>query len=156
MGCFFTNNLTPTYKGKDTKADGEQRTHWSQLKTSLARHGANARWPLGLWLNYCLTFVLIKHLSWSNKTLPLHGAFHLHYRMILLVFPEVWFSGHRSLKGDESTFFPRDLKQLRVVWTLESHTLFKCDLAGEGSQWEGLLLLSDVSTTWAEVTFRVK
>ena len=57
VGFFFANNLTPTDKGKDTKADGQERTHWPVFKNSLAKHGAKARWPFRLWLNYCLNYI---------------------------------------------------------------------------------------------------
>ena len=46
----FKNNLIPADERKATKADGLEGTHGSELKNSLAKHGAIARWPLGLWV----------------------------------------------------------------------------------------------------------
>ena len=55
VGCLFKNNLTWTDEGKDTK-DKKERTgpNW---KNSLTKPGANARWSLGSWLNYCLNYI---------------------------------------------------------------------------------------------------
>jgi len=54
---FFCKQLDTHWRRKDTKADGQERTHWPVFKNSLAKHGAKARWPLRLWLNYCLNYI---------------------------------------------------------------------------------------------------
>ena len=57
-GLLFYKQLdTQWQRERQNAADGQQWTHWSELKNSLARHGTNARWPLGLWLNYCLNYI---------------------------------------------------------------------------------------------------
>ena len=44
-----------------------------------------------------------------------------------------------------------------MVWTQALHTLMEFDHIGERSEsWEGLLAMTDVSTSWAEDIFRVK
>ena len=65
--AFFRNNLTPTDERKDTKADEQQRTHWSELERLAAKHGANARWHLRVWLNYCLDYIC------PDRTKPCHS-----------------------------------------------------------------------------------